>query len=119
MIAVSKLKILYKNKFKYVQITGGEPFLNPDIFKIIDYAKKLNLFVFINTNGSMITENVAEKLAKSKVEQVCVSFHHHDPKIFEKIENHKNIMEKACNAIKRMKEKACKSVANMDIFLCI
>jgi len=103
--AKKALEILHKNNFKVVQLTGGEPFLNPDIFKIIEYAKKLNFFVLIPTNGSLITEKVAERIAKNKVDQISVSFHHFDSKIFEKIENHKNIMKKVCNAIKYLKEK--------------
>ena len=103
--AKKALDILHKNKFRAVQLTGGEPFLNPDIFKIIKYAKKLNFFVLIPTNGSLITEEIAEKIAKNRVDQTNVSFHHTDPKIFEKIENHKNIFEKSLNAIQYLKEK--------------
>jgi len=88
-----------------MQLTGGEPFLNPDIFKIIDYAKKLRFIILIATNGSLITESVADKLARSKVEQVSISFHHYDPKIFEKIERHNNILPKVLKSIELLKEK--------------
>ena len=35
---------------------GGEPLLRSDIFEIINYAKSLNLFTMIYTNGSRLTE---------------------------------------------------------------
>lgn len=102
--AVKVLDKLKENNFRIVQITGGEPFLNPDIFKILGYAKKLGLFVLVVTNGSLITRKAAKQLAAINVDQVSVSFHHCDPEVFEKIENHKNIFEKASKAIEYLKE---------------
>ena len=103
--AKKALDILHKNKFGVVQITGGEPFLNPDIFKIIKYAKKIGFIVFIPTNGTLITKDFADKLAESKVDQISISLHHNNPKIFERIEGHKNILNKALQSIENLKEK--------------
>ena len=97
--AVKVLDKLKANNFKIIQITGGEPFLNPDIFKILEYAKKTGFYILVVTNGSLITEEAAKRLAKINIDQISVSFHHYDPKVFEKIENHKDIFEKARNAI--------------------
>ena len=102
--AVKVLKKLKRNKFKIIQITGGEPFLNPNIFKILEFAKKLGFYVLVVTNGSLITRETAKKLAKINIDQISVSFHHYDPKVFEKIENHKDIFEKAKKAIGFLKE---------------
>jgi MoaA/NifB/PqqE/SkfB family radical SAM enzyme len=103
--AKKALDILKKNNFKILQITGGEPFLNPDIFRILEYAKKIGFSIFVVTNGSMITEEAAEKIAKINVDQISVSFHHHDPKVFERIENHKNIFDKAFKGIQNLRQK--------------
>jgi radical SAM protein with 4Fe4S-binding SPASM domain len=37
-----------------VRFTGGEPLLHPDIYNIMEYAKKIGLSVWINTNASLI-----------------------------------------------------------------
>ena len=103
--AKKALDMLKKNKFKLVQITGGEPFLNPDIFRILEYAKRLGFSILVATNGSLITEESAERIAKINVDQISVSFHHYDPKIFEKIENHKGIFDKAYNGIQHLRRK--------------
>jgi MoaA/NifB/PqqE/SkfB family radical SAM enzyme len=102
--AKKALDILHQNRFSIVQLTGGEPFLNPDIFNIINYAKKLRFIILIASNGTMITESVSKKLAKSKVEQVSISFHHYKPEIFENIEGHKNILNKVLKCIDILKK---------------
>lgn len=59
-------KILYEAKklgLLTVSITGGEPFLHKDILKIIKYILSLNFAIkTIETNGTMITNNIIKKL---------------------------------------------------------
>jgi MoaA/NifB/PqqE/SkfB family radical SAM enzyme len=95
---------LRKNNFGILQITGGEPLLNPDIFRIIGYAKKLGFTIFLVTNGTLIDETVAKKLSEIGVDNVGVSFHHYDTKNFEKISNHEKILDNVQNAIKFLKK---------------
>jgi len=97
---------LHKNNFGYIQITGGEPLLNPDALNIISYAKKLGFSVFLATNGTLIDESIAKKLSKIKVDNVGISFHHYNESIFEKISNHKNILNKVLTAIKLLKKES-------------
>lgn len=47
--------------FDTLNFTGGEPLLNPNVFKIARYAKGLGLKCGILTNGSLITENNIKK----------------------------------------------------------
>lgn len=52
---------------------GGEPFLRNDIIDILKEADKHNFTYFINTNGTLITDSIAESLSKTDVDKVCVS----------------------------------------------
>jgi len=45
-----------------VRFTGGEPLLRPDIFGLMEYAKRLGLFVMLNTNGSLLGEKTVSRL---------------------------------------------------------
>jgi MoaA/NifB/PqqE/SkfB family radical SAM enzyme len=47
----------------FVTITGGEPFFWPHLFKI--FEKHNDMYFQIYTNGTLITKEVAEKLAKA------------------------------------------------------
>lgn len=51
-----------KAKFKIMIFSGGEPLTRPDIFELIAYAKSQGLRPVLGTNGSLITEEVAQKL---------------------------------------------------------
>ncbi len=44
----------------WLLLTGGDPFLRPDFLDIYTHAKKRGFFLFINTNGTMITQKIAD-----------------------------------------------------------
>ena len=50
---------------KTLVITGGEPFLHPDLFKIIRYAKENGFSVCITTNGTLIKSKVNDILSSN------------------------------------------------------
>lgn len=58
---------------KRVVLTGGEPFLREDIFDICDYSNKRGLQNIITTNGTLINDEVAEEIRKSKIEHISFS----------------------------------------------
>lgn len=45
-----------------IQITGGEPFLHPDILHMVRYAKQAGLTVQIFSNGTLVRPDMAEAL---------------------------------------------------------
>lgn len=47
--------------------TGGEPLLREDLFELIAYAKSKGFTVFIATNGTLITKEVAKLLSEYNV----------------------------------------------------
>ena len=46
----------------FVLLTGGEPFVRKDFFKILHGMQDLGLFVSINSNGSMLSGKIREQL---------------------------------------------------------
>jgi radical SAM protein with 4Fe4S-binding SPASM domain len=50
-----------------VALSGGEPFLRPDIFDLIDYLQAAGVRVTLNTNGTLVTREVARRLAEREV----------------------------------------------------
>ena len=56
------VSIIGKNKPRFVELTGGEPMLRKDIFKLIDYCKSKGIYVSINTNGTLVNDKVAKRL---------------------------------------------------------
>ncbi|MBU0634981.1 MAG: radical SAM protein [Candidatus Omnitrophica bacterium] len=62
-----------KIKIPILLLSGGEPLLHKDIFKIIEYAKTKNIHVGLSTNGTLISRSLARKLRDLKIDYVGVS----------------------------------------------
>ena len=54
-------------------LTGGEPMLHPDFYRIAARAKELGFLCGITTNGTMIDEAAAEKIRDSGITAISVS----------------------------------------------
>jgi len=63
----------------HVKLTGGEPFLNPNIFEIIELASGRGLTIFVETNATLIDREIAAFLKKHGVTSVSVSIDSHRP----------------------------------------
>lgn len=57
-------KIKDFNPHARMAITGGEPFLHPELFEILDALEEFELKFSISTNAILIEENVAKRLKK-------------------------------------------------------
>jgi AdoMet-dependent heme synthase len=57
----------------YLTITGGEPFARADAIDIVESARRQDLAVSIISNGTLITETIAGRLAELGVVDVGVS----------------------------------------------
>ena len=67
--SISKAKLSIKRLILYYM---GEPFLNPEIFEMIGYAKSRNFTTQISTNGTTLHED-HEKIVKSGLDEIIVS----------------------------------------------
>jgi len=63
--------------------TGGEPFLREDLFELIDYARQFHLHLFVATNGTLITPEIAGKLKEKNV-GVVIGIDALDPNIHDR-----------------------------------
>ncbi len=53
-----------KHKKPTIYLWGGEPFLYPDLFPLVDYMMEAGLAVSVNTNGTFLAKNAAEIVRK-------------------------------------------------------
>lgn len=86
-----------------VSITGGEPLLHPKLPEIIDYAAKLQFLVHLNTNGTLPIEYF-ERLAKTELDSMIISFHSLNPERYERMTGSKSPLEKVIRTIEYMRE---------------
>jgi AdoMet-dependent heme synthase len=55
-------------------LSGGEPLMRPDIYKIARHASDAGLIVALATNGTLIDAEIARRIQASGVRRVSVSF---------------------------------------------
>lgn len=65
---------LSQGGYKYLNLTGGEPFLHKHILDFVDYATERGFYVNIPTNGLFINEKAIERLRYKNV-NIRISFH--------------------------------------------
>jgi radical SAM protein with 4Fe4S-binding SPASM domain len=66
-------------------ISGGEIFLRPDLFDILEHARRLMFSVKIKTNAILIRGEQARRLADLAVDGVQISIYSHRPEVHDAI----------------------------------
>ena len=76
-LAIQQGKPLGLTEIKY---TGGEPLLHPDFLEMVDYAEKQELRTWMETNGTLITKEIAGHLkTKTNMHHISISIDGADP----------------------------------------
>ena len=76
---------LFAEGFLYLSFSGGEPLLNPDFFKIYQYAKSKGFIITILTNAALIDETAARFLTRQRPFYLDVTFNAVSADLFDKI----------------------------------
>lgn len=69
----------------WLLITGGEPLLRPDFVDLYLYAKRRGFLITLFTNGTTVTDDIADVLADYPPFAVEVTVHSMDPQIYESV----------------------------------
>ncbi|WPC41031.1 radical SAM protein [Clostridium sp. JS66] len=83
-------KILDEIKYDKIPlrfIRWGEPLLHPKFFQYLKMAKQLGIMCHLNTNGSIVSEDIAEKIIDSKLDSIKFSFQGVDRKSYKEMRN--------------------------------
>lgn len=78
--------------------SGGEPFLRHDFLELVKYGHSKGLHLFIATNGTLITENLAKKLKEQHV-GVVIGLDAMNQEIHEKIRGVEGTFTRVIRAI--------------------
>lgn len=86
-----------------IYFSGGEPFSRNDILDILETARKYNIICNISTNGSFLTEKLAQKISKLNLNKVHISLDSEIEKDFNEFRGGQ-YFEPTINAIKLLKK---------------
>jgi MoaA/NifB/PqqE/SkfB family radical SAM enzyme len=92
------------NRVLVLSLSGGEPFLHKDYFKILRYAKDKGLLVQSPTNGSLLNEERVKKLKEEGIDMISISIDDYIAKNHDRIRGVKGCFDKALKAVKLCKK---------------
>lgn len=93
-----------------VSISGGEPLMRKDFFAIIDKLNsKSNIAISLNTNGTLVTKDIAKRLAASGLWLYKVSLDGASPKVNDAIRGN-GAFVRAYRGIENLVAKGCSVV---------
>jgi len=88
------------HKALVINFFGGEPTLRSDLMELINYASKKALFVFLDTNGLVVTKDYARQLKDNGLELLYVSIDSPVPHKHDEYRGLEGCFEKAVEAVK-------------------
>jgi pyruvate-formate lyase-activating enzyme len=99
------LDSLVKKGTLFLHLTGGEPLVHKDFWKIVSCASQKNFALILHTNGTLITPEIGERLAHFNFLQVSLTVLGANARTHDSLTGVKGSFEKTITALKIMKEK--------------
>jgi radical SAM protein with 4Fe4S-binding SPASM domain len=102
-----KIKVMeeiVKTNIPTFAFAGGEPLMDPVFWELAKIGKEGGLYMSINTNGTLITKKVAERLKEIGFAYYGISLDGASPEVHDEFRGLKGSFEKALNGIKNLIE---------------
>ena len=88
----------------FLLLTGGEPFLWPDFWKLYEGLIQMGFVVSINTNGSLIDEEAIERLKKFPPKRLNITLYGASDETYEALCGAKGVFGKLDRTLQKLKE---------------
>lgn len=96
-------------------LSGGEPLIRPDIFRIARHATDQGLPVALATNGTMITDEIADKIVQAGVRRVSISFDGATAGVHDSFRGLVGSFDRAVAGFKALKERGMSMQVNCTV----
>ncbi len=94
----------------------GESLLHPQIGEMIKYARENGLYTKIHTNGTLLEENLINKILESGLQRITFSYDAYDKETYEKIRVGANY-ERVMGNISRLLQLKRERKASINVFI--
>ena len=101
-----------------VKLTGGEPFLHPDIKRMLEIVRREKLSLAIESNGILCTSEMAAEVAKADDRFVSISLDGADADTHEWVRGIKGSFELAKEAVRNLVDAGIRPQIIMSIMRC-
>ncbi len=95
-----------------VLLSGGEPLMLPHVYELMDTIRTHGMGIWVSTNGSLIDEAAAERIAAIGVEGVVVGFDSARAEVHDRLRGHAGAHAAALCAIRLLRKQNVKVNVN-------
>ncbi|MCB0342749.1 MAG: radical SAM protein [Bdellovibrionales bacterium] len=88
-----------------IDLTGGEPLLRKDLFQIAKYIRSKGIFVSLFTNGTLLSQEVADKIVEAGIQFVQISLDGNSAETHDAFRQSKGAFEKSVRGLKLLKNR--------------
>ena len=88
----------------HIKVTGGEPLLAPNLFEYLDMFSRNRLSLGIETNATLLTENMVRRLKGCHLKHISVSLDGGSAVVHERVRGVKGCFEKTVTGIQYLIE---------------
>jgi MoaA/NifB/PqqE/SkfB family radical SAM enzyme len=113
--AFDAIDILYKQSFRYLVLTGGEPLLHPDVRSIVERAASLSMKVMLVSNGALLKPNRIRELAEAGLSSFIISVDAASRELHERNRGLPGVCERIRKANRQIKELGLHATASVTM----
>ncbi len=95
-----------------VVLSGGEPLLRKDVFEIARYGTEKGLRMCLATNGTLVTDEICEKIKESGIRIVSLSLDGSTKEVHDNFRNENGAFEGTINAARIFKKHGIEFIIN-------
>lgn len=95
---------LRKEGMLYLLLTGGEPFLWPDFWRLYEELSKMGFLISINSNGSLINDEIIERLKEFPPTRINITLYGASDDTYLSLCGVKGVFAKVDQVIMHLKE---------------
>lgn len=88
----------------YLLITGGEPLIYPGFWELYEQLTQMGFVITINSNGSLITENIARRFAEMPPKKINITLYGASNETYEQLCDIKNGYDRVMDAAKALQQ---------------
>jgi heme b synthase len=95
-----------------VVLSGGEPLLRKDVFEIAKYGTEKGLRMCLATNGTLVTDDICEKIKESGIRIVSLSLDGSTKEVHDNFRNENGAFDGTINAARLFKRHGIEFIIN-------
>ena len=88
----------------FILLTGGEPMLHPEFDRIYTTLRSMGFILTLNTNGTMITEEMCRETFKEKPRRMNVTLYGTNPDTYERLCHNRNGFEQTMRGLRLLRK---------------